>query len=158
LEAVVVDQKLACLIYVAATADRRQAVAEKLRQSGYQVREFKAPLNDALAARAGLPGIPATLAQCIADADLCVFLLPEAAENDGTLNSLAEFANQSGKRVVGIAAGARHQYPECFEDNAASMLRENSARLSEAIRGANIWERPDRSLVDDRIIEHQRCQ
>lgn len=153
-----VEQKLACLIYVTATANKRQAVTDSLHRQGYRVREFKAPLKDALAARAGRTAIPAALAQCIADADLCVFLLPESDKDDCTLNAAAELAGGSGKRIIGVVSGDRHQYPESFEDTAESMVRDGSPRLDAAINGAKVWERPDRSPVDDRKIRHQRCQ
>lgn len=153
-----VEQKVACLVYVAATANKRQAVVDRLHREGYQVREFKAPLKDALSAKAGRTPIPAALAQCIADADLCVFLLPEAEQDDCILGAAVELAGGSGKRVIGVVSGDRHQYPEGFEDIAESMLRHGSDRLEAAIRGDKIWERPDRSPVEDRKITHQRCQ
>lgn len=157
-EVQLITQKRACLIYVEATAARRDKVKSRLIENGYSVCEVKAELDDALAAQAGQPGLPAALSECIAGSELCVFLLPEAQTSDCLLDSAAGLSNQLGKRIVGVVAGAREKYPRSFDDNAAAMVREGSARLDDAICGAEVWERPDRSQVADRPIKHIRCQ
>lgn len=152
------DQKRACLVYVAETAAGVEAVKTRLEQNGFAVCAVEAKLEDALAAQNGETNLPEALAECIDGSDLCVFLLPESEANDGGLGQACGLASQLGKRIIGIVAGTRENYPEPFEDNAESMIRQESDRLTDAICGTEVWERPDRSPVADRPIKHVRCQ
>lgn len=151
-------QKRACLVYASATEGRRATVRARLEQNGYSVCEVRAELDDALAAQSGQGELPAELTDCISGADLSIFLLPESTANDGTLGDAAAFANGLGKRMVGIVAGNRREYPQSLDDHASSMIREDSDRLDDAICGTEVWEEPDRSPVPDRPIKHIRCQ
>lgn len=152
------DQKRACLVYVKATEGGRAAIRDRLEQRGYTVCEAEAELEDALAAQQGVSNLPAPLAQCISMSDLSVFLLPEDAATDGAIGGAGGLANQLGKRIVGVVAGARVKYPESFDDYAHAMVREDSGRFDDAISGTEVWEQPDRSPVADRPIKHIRCQ
>jgi hypothetical protein len=150
-------QLKACLIYVRATEQKRDPIREKLEEAGYSVCAVKAELEDAVAAQAGEIAIPEALAECIRSADLCVFLLPEIGADDGCVGLGAGLASQLGKRVVGIVAGARADYPRDFE-TAGGMIRQDSERFEQVIRGEDVWEEPDRSIIRDRTIKHIRCQ
>ena len=152
------DVKRACLVFVTATASKRGPVKARLEEDGYSVCEVKAELEYALAARAGESELPIALVECISGSDLCVFLLPEDQADDALVGGAATLANKLQKRVVGVVAGARAVYPESFDDHAASMVREDSVRLHDAICGSEIWERPNGSLIGDRPIKHVRCQ
>jgi hypothetical protein len=152
------NKKHACLVYVTATEAGCDAARVRLEQSGYSVCEVKAELDVALAAQAGQAGLPIPLAECITGSDLCVFLLPEEDKDDCGLGGAAGLAGQLGKRMIGLVAGARTEYPESFEAGAGSMLRVGSDRLNDAIDGTEIWEGRDQSPVVDRPIKHIRCQ
>jgi hypothetical protein len=152
------DKKRACIVYVSATARLRATVRDKLEKEGYAVHEVKADLDDALAAQAGGVDLPPKLKDCIENSDLCVFLLPEAEENDGCIGAAADFASKLEKRLVGVVAGAREKFPASLDDHADAMVRDTSERIGEAINGKEVWEKPDRSLVTDRPIKHIRCQ
>jgi hypothetical protein len=158
MEAILSEQKRACLVFVAATEGGRDGVRVRLEQAGYVVCEVKADLEDAVAAREGGSNVPAALAECISSSELCIFLLPEEESSDGILGEAAGLANQLEKRFVGVVAGDRVGYPESFDDHAQSMVRQGSTRLDDAICGTEVWERPDRSPVADRPIKHVRCQ
>lgn len=152
------NQKRACLVYVRATEGGRATVRARLEQNGYSVCEVRAELDDALAAQSGQGEFPAELTDCISGSDLCIFLLPESAEEDWALDDAAGLAGRTGKRMIGVVAGNRREYPQSLDDHASSMIRESSDRLDDAICGAEVWEQPDRSLVPDRPIKHIRCQ
>lgn len=152
------DQKRACLVYVSATEGQRASVRARLERNGYSVCEVKAELGDALVAQSGQGELPAELTECISGADLCIFLLPESAVSDEALGDAAAFAQRLSKRMVGIVAGSRGEYPQSLDDHASSMIREGSDRLDEAICGTEVWEQPDRSPVLHRPIKHVRCQ
>lgn len=152
------EEKRACLVYVAATEAGRHEVRARLEGSGYTVCEVKVELDVAIAAQAGETALPAALVDCISGSSLCIFLLPEMESDDCILGDAAGLSNQLGKRTIGIVAGARTKYPPTFEDQAESMLRLGSERLADAISGIEIWEKPDRSIVSDRTIDHIRCQ
>jgi hypothetical protein len=154
----VADEKRACLIYVTATADDRGPTRASLEGAGYVVCEVRAELDDALLAQAGEGDLPESLSECIAQSDICVFLLPADQGNDGALSGAASLAQRAGKRMVGIVAGARDHYPEALEDCADAMVRQGSEQLSAAIDGREIWERPDGSPAPAREIRHVRCQ
>lgn len=152
------NKKSACLVYVAATEAGRDAIKVHLEQSGYLVCEVKAEHGVALAAQSGQMDLPVGLAECITKSDLCVFLLPEKQLDDCGLGGAAGLAVQRGKRIIGIVAGDRIDYPESFITGAGSMLRMGSDRLDDAINGSDVWERQDRSPTIERRIKHVRCQ
>ena len=151
------DKKRACLIYVTATEAMRAPVKSRLQAQGYDVCEVKAEVEDALAAQAGSSALPAILAKCIVESDLCVFLLPEEAEADGLIGAAAGMAGGLDKPSVCVVAGDREEYPAEVDDH-ASIVREDSDKLDDAICGAEVHEAPDRSLSPDRQIDHVRCQ
>ena len=152
------DERRACLIYVTAMAGVRGAVRAELEADGYAVCEVKAELEAALAAQAGASDLPPDLTVCIAQADVCVFLLPEAVEGDGLLGAAAALSQRLGKRMVGVVAGGRDRYPAALDDGAQAVVRQGSSQLRAAVGGAEVWEGPGGSPVPDRIIRHVRCQ
>lgn len=152
------DKKRACLIYVAATAGDRCPTRASLEEAGYDVCEVMAELHDALAAQSAVDDLPEALATCIAQSDLCVFLLPADQDHDGLLSEAAALAHRAGKRMVGVVAGARDQYPEPLDDHAGAMVRQGSKQLPAAVVGAEIWEGPGGSPAPVREIKHIRCQ
>jgi 3-hydroxyisobutyrate dehydrogenase-like beta-hydroxyacid dehydrogenase len=151
------DMKRACLIYVTATEALRAPVKARLEAQGFDVCEVKADLEDALAAQEGATQLPAALADCIAQSDLCVFLLPEEAGGDGLIGAAAGMAGGLDKQSVCVVAGGREEYPAEIDDH-ASIVREDSERLDDAICGTEVHEAPDRSPAPDRKIDHIRCQ
>jgi hypothetical protein len=152
------EPKRACLIYVEATANSRAAVRAHLEETGHSVCEVRASLDDALAAEAGMGDLPQTLEECISQASFCVFLLPENEADDELLGAAAGYTSRLGKSFVGVAAGARDEYPESFGDCAEAIVRKDSARLIEAIEGQRIWEQPDSGLLGNREIAHVTCR
>jgi hypothetical protein len=154
----VAEVKRACLIYVSATASSRVEVRAELEANGFDVCEVEAKLEDALAAQAANTNLPQQLVDCINSADLCVVLLPESAEADALLGPAAALASEKSKRLIGVVAGSRSDYPEAIDDTGHALVREHSPRLKDAICGAEIWEGPDGAPVPDRKIKHVRCQ
>lgn len=151
-------EKRACLVYVDATANACPATRERLEREGYVVCEILADSDDALAAQAGDGDLPKELMDCISASDLCVFLLPEQPTLDGAFDICAGTADQLGKTIVGVVQGGRIKYPPNFDECAHSMLRENSDRFEDAVRGTEIWETVDRKPIADRPIKNIRCQ
>jgi hypothetical protein len=154
----VADKKRACLIYVTATADDCGPVRARLEGAGYVVCEVRAELDDAWVAQAGVGDLPEGLSECIAQSDICVFLLPADQVSDGALSGAASLAQSAGKRMVGVVAGARDRYPEALDDHAGAMLRQGSGQLIAAIEGGEIWEKPGGTEAPVREIRHVRCQ
>lgn len=148
----------ACLVYVAATAEKRDAVRTQLEEAGYAVCEVKADLEEALAGQAGETALSEGLKECIESSDVCVFLLPEDPASDGIMGAAAGAADSCGKPVIGVIAGSRSAYPEEFQDTAHSMVREDSPSFSKAIGGEEIWERPDRTRITERTFKTVKCQ
>lgn len=151
------DKKRACLVYVTATEAMRAPVRARLDAQGYEVCEVKAEVEDALAAQAGASPLPVELAECIAQSELCIFLLPEESEMDGLIGAAAGMAGGLDKQSVCVVAGGREEYPAEVDDH-ASIVREDSDRLDDAICGTEVREAPDRSPAPDRKIDHVRCQ
>lgn len=148
----------ACLVYVAATAEKRDAVRVQLKEAGYTVCEVKADLEEALASQAGQTALSDGLKECIESSDVCVFLLPEDPASDGLMGAAAGAADSCGKPVVGVIEGRRSTYPEEFQDTAHSMVREGSPSFPKAIGGEEIWERADRTRVTERPFKTVKCQ
>lgn len=149
--------KKACVIYVRATESELPRVNRELEQEGYTVNAVLATAQDLRSIRNDSNDISDALRQCIADADLCVFLIPEEEENDGGIGGGAGFARQMGKRIVVLVGGARAVYPEGF-DIADAIIRMASPRLTAVIQGEDTWESPDQTVIPDRPIHHQKCQ
>jgi len=148
----------ACVIYVTATADQFGPTKSLLEKEGYEVCGHQTNARDAKAAKKGGTDLPKDLVNCIVSADLCVFLLPDTIDSDGFLAGAADLAVKKEKRTVGIVSGDRSAYPDPLEDFANSMVRTGSVRLPDAVRGKEIWESPDGSLVKERKIKNIRCQ
>lgn len=152
------ETKKACLVFVTATADQRAAVRSQLETDGLTVCEVRADLEDAIAGQSGSDVLPQGLEACMADAEVCVFLLPDQPEEDGMLAGAAAGADASGKTLVCVVTGARTVYPEIFQDAAESLLRDGSSSLSEAVSGGSVWEGADKSRVTKRKMTHVKCQ
>lgn len=152
------DTKRACLVYVAATASKREAVRRQLEESGYSICEVKADLEDAIAAQAGEDSLPDALRTCIESSEVAVFLLPEDSASDGLMGQAAGAADSCGKPVIGVIEGSRSIYPEEFQDTAHSMIREGSTTLPAALAGEEIWEKADRTRIVERPFKTVRCQ
>lgn len=151
-------EKRACLVYVPETEEQRDGVRQLLEAAGYAVCQVKAEIDDALAASVGQAELRQEIIDCMAPADLCIFLLPEDDNRDGQIGIAAGYADSLGKRLIGIVAGARTTYPDVLEDFAPSMVRVGSERLASAIAGEAVWETVSREVVSDRRITHVRCQ
>lgn len=152
-----VEERKACLIYVAATDQVRQKVRTELAEAGYRVCEVRASLPDALAAQAGTEVIPDALADCIEGSNICVFLLPEVSDDDEGIPAGIGLAGQLGKRIVGVVLGARSEYPSGIE-LAKGLVRSSSPNLKQVICGEDMWEDPSGAPIKDRQIKHVRCQ
>lgn len=150
-------QKTACVIYVASTSVELATVKQSLERESYKVRSLLVSADVAQYIRDNDGQVPPKVRECIEQADLCIFLLPEDPAEDSGLHGAAGLAGQMGKRVVGLVAGSRAIYPAEFE-LAGSMVRFSSPRLRSVIQGENIWEEADTSPAKDRDIDHQRCQ
>ena len=152
------DKKRACVIYVPATAGMRAAARKDLEGAGYDVCEVLVSIDTAIAAKAGDGLLSEELATCVSGSDLCLFLLPEETSDDAGLEGAAGAADAAEKRIIGVFAGGRAVFPQVFDDNAELMVRNESPRLAEAIRGAPAWERPDGGRIPEREIKRVRCQ
>jgi len=151
-------EKRACLIYVTATENERDVVREQLAAAGYVVCEVRAELDNELEAKAAQEKLRDEIMACVAEADVCVVLIPQEEDADGEIGVAAGYADHHQKRLIGVVAGDRASYPEVLEDFAPSMVRVGSDRFSEILAGADIWEAPDRTIITDRKIRHVRCQ
>jgi hypothetical protein len=151
-------EKHACLMYVQATEKNRTEVRDQLSVAGYVVCEVRAELDEAQAAKAGEENLRDEIRDCVDNADLCVFLIPEDDEQDAQIGVAAGYADSAGKPLLGVVDGQRTTFPDVLEDFAPSMVRVGSERLTQAFAGDAIWERPDRTIVEARPIKHVRCQ
>jgi hypothetical protein len=152
------EQRKACLVYVAATADRRANVRSALEARGYKVDEVEVPVPEAAAAQSTEGETPEGLRDCVHTADLCVFLLPEEEADDGLLGAAGGVADGLGKPLLGVFCGERIEAPQVFEDIGGAVVRQDSDRLLDAIDGKEIFENPDGSLRERRKIDHVKCQ
>jgi len=148
----------ACLIYVSTTAGMVQAAQARLESEGYKVCKVLADTDTATSAMAETgSALPDKLKTCIETADLCVFLLPEAAADDGCMASGGALASELGKPFVGVVEGERVDLPESFEEDAAGIVLDCDESLSEAIRGDRSFKKSDGTLRE-RTIRHLKCQ
>ena len=152
------DPQRACLVYVAATQNNRAPVRAELEDARFEVCEVMAEIEDARGAQAGTKDLPPTLAACLRQAQLCVFLLPEDEKADGLIGAAAAEAQACDKRTIGVVAGARERYPEALDDLAQAMVRVGSGKLSEAVRGEEIWEAPGGGPTPKRDARNVKCQ
>ena len=150
-------QKTACVIYVASTKVELDPVKQNLEREGYKVTPLLVSADVAQYIKDNDGQVPPKIRECIEQADLCIFLLPEEPAEDSGIQGAAGLAGEMGKRVVGLVDGYRAIYPTEFE-LAGSMIRLSSPRLKSVIQGENIWEEADKSPAKDRDIDHQRCQ
>jgi hypothetical protein len=153
-----VEQKRACLIYVAATAAAREGVRRALEGQGFNVCEVEATEEEAAEAQAGEQDLPRELKECIEASDTCVFLLPPDATDDGLLPAGAGAAEGAGKSVIGVVCGVRNELPQIFEDIAQAVVLEGSSRLCDVILGQEIFEDATGTPRPPREIDHIRCQ
>jgi len=150
--------KRACLIYVTATAGMVPSARSRLETEGYGVCEVLADLGIATAAAAQeVSALPNALKNCIEAADLCVFLLPEDAANDGCIGSGGGLVSELGKTFVGVVEGGRDILPEPFERDAAGIVHDCDEGLMGAIRGDRTFRNPD-GTARERSIRHLKCQ
>ncbi|MBX9403153.1 hypothetical protein K4L06_17730 [Lysobacter sp. BMK333-48F3] len=150
-------QKKACVIYVNSNKDELPRVQEELEQNGYAVCSALASTEAARGLLHDESDVSETIRNCISNAELCIFLIPEELEQDGEIHGAASVAGQLGKRMVGLVGGARTVYPQEF-DIAGAIIRISSARLANVIQGEDVWESADNAPIKDRVIDHQKCQ
>lgn len=146
----------ALIIYVEATASKRDAIADRLRAKGFTVEDVLVSDDDAAAIQAG--DLPSDLKAMIECADLCVFLLPAEGASDGGLIGAAMQASDLNKPMVAIVHGDREQLPDIFEDCAAAVIREDSGQLNRVLAGEEVWETREARPRPDRVINHVKCQ
>lgn len=149
--------KNACVVYVQATKTEAPRIKAELEKNGYSVCSVLASLEAAKSAQRGAMDLPDALKRCVEQAQLCVFLVPEEQPDDQGISGAIGFAGQLGKRMIGLVAGSRTVYPPGFE-MVGSALRLSSTRLSTCIQGNDIWESEDAKVVEERRIDHQKCQ
>lgn len=148
----------ACVIYVAETQARLAGVVERLKAQGYEVCEVSADLPTAQITAAGASELPAEIRACIDGADLCVILLPSEPDCDDAIGEAAAYADQQQRRMVCIVEGARIAYPEAIMDVGKCVVRADSPRLDDAIRGDDFWEGPDGKPAPERPYTVVKCQ
>lgn len=153
-----IEEKRACLVYVAATAQMRAATRREMEDAGYTVCEVEVALPVAIAAQTDENPLPQPLADCIDNSELCVFLIPDTTEQDAGVGRAAEAADAGNKRIIGVVMGLRAEYPLVFDENAESMVRSESPRIGAAINGTPTWEHPNGSRLPEREIVRVRCQ
>lgn len=150
--------KRACLIYVSATARMVPAARARLEAEGYAVCEVIADLDTAAAAATQDGSVlPSPLKDCIDNADLCAFLLPEDAASDGLMVAGGGLASELGKPFIGVIEGGRDALPDPFEQDAAGIVHDCDESLSKAIKGDRSFRNPD-GTVRERGIRHLKCQ
>ncbi|MEG8033703.1 hypothetical protein QP179_20030 [Sphingomonas aurantiaca] len=150
--------KRACLVYVTATSGARASARSRLEAEGFEVCEVLADVDAALAAEAGREDLPPDLKACIDGAELCVFLLPEDGASDGCMGVGGGYASESGKPFVAVVGGERETIPAVFDADAAAIVYDCDSELVDAIRGDTSFKKPDGTRVDDRSINHVKCQ
>lgn len=150
--------KRACLVYVTATAGARASARTRLEAEGFEVCEVLADIDAALAADAGEVDLPPDLKACIDGAELCVFLLPEDEASDGCLGAGGGYASEIGKPFVAVIDGARETFPDVFDADSAGIVHDCNEGLADAIKGDPSFKSPDGTKVDDRSINHVKCQ
>lgn len=127
--------KRACLVYVTATAGLRAVARERLEAEGYEVCEVLADADAAFAAQAGAQKLPDDLRACIEGAEICVFLLPTDAVNDGCLGAGGSYASELGKPFIAAVDGAREALPQAFDADAAGVVHDFGEALTDTLRG-----------------------
>lgn len=150
--------KKACLVYVASTAALIAEARARLEAEGYDVSEILANLDDVIAAEVGEPVLPESLKDCVNGADLCVFLLPEDAADDGCLGAGGSYASELGIPFIAVMVGGRDTLPPSFDADAAGVVRDCGNGLVNAIQGDPSFKNPDGSPASPRKTDHIKCQ
>jgi hypothetical protein len=151
------QKKSACVIYVAKTKAELPHATRTLNSEGFEVCAVLATVEVAQTAQSGGDDLPPPVRACIANSELCVFLIPAEDQDDEGIGQAASLAAQMGRRVIGLVSGDRAEYPEGFR-TANSVIRIASERFSTSVHGTDVWETPDNEVLSDRTIHHQKCQ
>lgn len=144
----------ACIIYVESMQDRAKSLASELELAGYIVCLHVAPAQEVREAQAGVP-VSQEIERCLAEADVCFFLVQEELERGSELGLTVLRAVSLGKSIIGIVDGVH--IPELIDDHAASILGANDAGHLDAAKGAVVRTHPAASKTT-RKIDRVKCQ
>lgn len=145
----------ACVVFTVGLDRKVPSISEKLANEGYDVCTASAEQEVVEAAKAGSLDIPDAVKNCIDNAAICVFLIPQ--ENSEGLSNAAGYAGRTGKKIVAVLENL-NTLPQIFDDLASAVVGLGSSQLTKAIQGEQIWESPAGSSDGPRNIRRVRCQ
>ena len=144
----------ACIIYVESMRERAKSLASELELAGYVVCSHLASAQEVHEVQAGVP-VSQEIEQCLAEADVCFFLVQEELERGSDLGLTVLRAVSLGKSIIGIVDGVH--IPELIDDHAASVLGANDASHLDAAKGTVVRTHPAASKTA-RKIDRIKCQ
>ncbi|MCZ8408436.1 hypothetical protein SB816_04460 [Achromobacter sp. SIMBA_011] len=148
-------QRKACVVYTEGLKGAVPTVTEELQKKGFDVCLSAADLEIAEAAQAGhLENVNAEVKECIANAEICIFLIPQKAPE--SITGAAECARASGGKIIAVVEDVK-SIPQIFDELATALVCVGSPQLPEALGGEEIWEAPKQS-PEGRKIARVKCQ
>jgi len=149
-----IAMKKACVVYVQGLRDEAGQVAGKLEESGYEVCLHEASTAEATAARDSDGQVSASLAKCMAGAELCVFLI----DAEDQFDFIGVYANAAGVRIVAVMVGKAAAIGGVLDEVAGAAVTIGSKSLGMVLNGEEVWESPDGNRCEPRDIRRQKCQ
>jgi len=148
-------QKKACVVYTEGLKEAVPIVTEELQKKGFDVCVSAADLEIAEAAQAGnLEEVSVEVKECIANAEICIFLIPQKAPK--SITAAAECARASGGKIVAVVEDIK-SIPQIFDELATAVVCVGSPQLPDALGGEEVWEAPMES-PEGRKITRIKCQ
>ncbi|WP_368934499.1 hypothetical protein [Alcaligenes faecalis] len=148
-------QKKACVVYTEELKEEVPTITEELQKKGFDVCVSDADLEIAKAAQAGnLGDVNAEVKECIANAEICIFLIPEKTPK--SITGAAECARVSGGKIIAVVEDIK-SIPQIFDELATAVVCVDSPQLPEALGGEEVWEVPMAS-PEGRKITRIKCQ
>lgn len=148
-------QKKACVVYTEGLKGAVPVVTEELIKKGFDVCVSAADLEVAEAAQAGhLEEVNREVRECIANAEICIFLIPQKAPE--CITGAAECARASGGKIIAVVEDVK-SIPQIFDEIATAIVCVGSPQLPEALDGEEVWEAPKES-PEGRKITRIKCQ
>lgn len=145
----------ACVVFTNGLEKEMRSVSDELSDNGFNICVAAADEEMVKAAQAGAIELTDSVKNCIANAKICVFLIPKNQAE--CIVMAAQYAGSSGKTMIAIAEDANF-LPSIFDDLAKAVLIIGSKNLSNALQGESIWEIPNSSPDGKRQISRVKCQ
>lgn len=147
--------KKACVVFTVGLESEVPSVADQLANQGFAVCSASADQEIVEAAQKGSTSLPDEVKNCIDNAAICVFLVPQ--KDAEPVVAAAGYAGRSGKKIVAVCEDPS-TLPQVFDDLASSVVHVDNPRLADAIQGNTVWDGPTGPDGAKRSISRVKCQ